>query len=185
MVVGRRGRSQRTRGQALAEFALIAPIFLFVLFALIELGRAIYYIQVLDSAARDGARYAVVHGFQSLCPSGPMPYGGTNSCDPNGDRVIETVLKRAIGVTDTAGSLTTRVKWCDASPYQADACGDTNLASNQPVPCPDWADLGDGDNKRGQIVTVCVQYSYQSLLGDLVPIPNFAISGRATLVVNN
>jgi hypothetical protein len=187
----RRGR--RTRGQALAEFALLAPIFLFVMFALIELGRAVFYSQILDSAARDGARYAVVHGFKSTCSSGPMPLraDGTRppSCDANGDNVIETVEDRAIGVIDKSGSLTTKVKWCDATPYQADPptslCGDTNLATKEPVPCTDWSDLGDGDNGRGQIVTVCVEYAYKSILGDLAPVPNFTITGRATLVVNN
>jgi hypothetical protein len=173
------------RGQALAEFALLAPIFFFVIFALIELGRAVYYNQILDSAARDGARYAVVHGFQSICPSGPMPFGGTNLCDPNGDVVIRVVEDRAVGVSDKTGSLITRVKWCDASPYQASTCGDTDPVTNQPVACPAWSDLGDGDNNRGQIVTVCVQYAYQSVLGDLVPIPDFTIAGRASLVVNN
>ena len=173
----------------MAEFALLAPIFLFLMFALIELGRAVYYHQILDSAARDGARYAVVHGFQSLCPSGPMPFGGTNTCDPNGDLVIRTVMSRSIGVTDKAGSLTARVKWCAANLYQADppqsACGDQVLATRELVACPDWAGPGDGDNNRGQIVTVCVQYAYRSLLAGLVPIPDFTIAGRATLVVNN
>ena len=177
------------RGQALAEFALLAPIFLFVMFAILELGRAVYYSQILDSAARDGARYAVVHGFQSMCPSGPMPYGGTNICDPIGDRVIQTVTDRSVGVTDKAGSLIARVKWCDASLYQAtppqSTCGDMDPATNQPAACPAWTGLGDGDNNRGQIVTVCVQYAYTSILGDLAPIPDFTIAGRATLVVNN
>lgn len=176
-------RRRRPRGQGLAEFALLAPIFFFVIFAMIELGRAVYYTQILDSAARDGARYAVVHGFQSLCPSGPMPFSGTNICDPNGDRVIQTVMNRSIGVTDKAGSLTARVKWCD-TPVQG-TCGDSDPTTGQPVVCPAWSGPGDGDNNRGQLVTVCVQYAYKSILAGLAPIPDFTISGRATLVVNN
>lgn len=179
---------RRRRGQGVAEFALVAPIFFVVMFGLIELGRAVYYTQILDSAARDGARYAIVHGFLSLCPSGPLPFGVTNSCDPDGDHVLRVVRDRAIGVTAKATNLTAHVKWCNASSYQADppqsACGDTDLGTNTPVPCADWSDLGDGDNNRGQIVAVCVQYSYDALLSFL-PIPDFTVSGRATLVVNN
>jgi hypothetical protein len=175
----------RSRGQALAEFALTAPIFLFVMFALFELGRAVYYTQILDSAARDGARYAIVHGFESFEPSGPMPNSAINTVDPNGDNVIEVVEDRSVGVTDKVGSLITRVKWCDASPYQAATCGDHDPATNQPLACSAWSGLGDGDNNRGQIVTVCVSYSYQSILGGVVPIPDFTISGRASLVVNH
>jgi hypothetical protein len=183
----------RRRGQALLEFALAAPIFFFLMFGLIELGRAVYYVQILDSAARDGARYAIVHGFQSSafgqCPSGPMPFGGTNTCDPNGDNVLDTVRARSIGVTDKAGSLTAHVKWCDASLYQSDppasACGDYDLATSATVPCADWSGIGDGDNNRGQIVTVCVEYAYDSILAGVLPIPDFTVTGRATLVVNN
>ncbi len=182
-------RSGRTHGQALAEFALVAPLFFLLMLALIEFGRAVYYTQILDSAARDGARYAIVHGFQSFCPSGPMAFGGLNTCDPNGDRVISTVEDRSIGVTDKASKLTAHVKWCDATLYEAEppqsTCGDYDLATNELVPCSDWTSLGDGDNNRGQLVTVCVQYSYASFLAGVVPIPDFTVTGRATLVVNN
>lgn len=181
----------RSRGQALVEFALVSPIFMFVMLAIFELGRAVFYAQVLDSAARDGARYAIVSGFESFCPSGPMPFGGTNNCDPNGDNVIQTVKDRAFGVTGLATDPPTsaHVKWCTATTYQADppssSCGDYDLATGEPVPCADWTGLGDGDNNRGQIVTVCISYRYQSLIGAFVPIPDFTVTGRATLVVNH
>jgi hypothetical protein len=184
-IVRNPARRDRSRGQALAEFALTAPIFLFVMFALFELGRAVYYMQILDSAARDGARYAIVHGFESLEKSGPLPGGVPNPTDPNGDRVIEVVEDRSYGVTDKPGSLVTRVKWCDSSPYQASTCGDYDPVTNQPVPCSAWSGLGDGDNNRGQLVMVCVSYSYTSILGGFIPIPDFTISGRASLVVNH
>src|SRR5688572_15608879 len=147
MIRDRRAPCGRTRGQALAEFSLLAPIFLFMIFALIELGRAVYYHQILDSAARDGARYAVVHGLKSTQPSGPYPLSmlpTVNTIDPNGDNVVDVVEDRAVGVIDKAGSLTVRVKWCDATLYQASppasACGDYDLVANEPVPCPDWTD---------------------------------------------
>lgn len=166
----------------------MAPIFFLLMFGLIELGRAVFYIQILDNAARDGARYAIVHGASSpaggACPSGPLPGGTPNTCDPNGDLVIDAVQDRAIGVTNQAAALITHVKWCDSFPYQADTCGDHDSITNEPIPCADWSGLGDGDNGRGQLVTVCVQYSYDALLGFL-PIPDFTVSGRATLVVNN
>jgi TadE-like protein len=179
------------------EFALAAPIFFFLMFGLIEAGRAVYYTQVLDSAARDGARYGVVHGFRSAaaggCPSGPMPNGATNFCDPDGTRdLIPAVKARAVGVTDKASALIVHVKWCDATKYQADPpvsqcydwlqCSEWTTASDL---SPDTGGLGDGDNNRGQIVTVCVQYSYKSLLAGYLPLPDFTVSGRATLVVNN
>ena len=189
MASDHRRRPDGSRGQAVTELALVVPLVLLVMLGLIELGRAVYYTQILDSAARDGARYAIVHGFESFCPSGPMPFGGTNTCDPNGNHVVQTVLDRSIGVTAKAADLTTHVKWCDATLYQTDppqsACGDYDLASRQPIACSDWSGPGDGDNDRGQIVTVCVQYAYQPILAGLLPIPDFTVSGRASLVVNH
>jgi hypothetical protein len=73
----RAGRSigRRAPGQALVEFALVAPIFFILLFATIEAGRFILFYEALHNATREGARYAIVHGSNSSCPSGPMPAG--------------------------------------------------------------------------------------------------------------
>jgi hypothetical protein len=91
-------RSPRSRGQALVEFALVAPIFFLLLFALIEGGRFILVYETLHSATRDGARYAIVNGSNSLmCPTGPMPGGGT-SCDLTGERVKQRVREAAFGL---------------------------------------------------------------------------------------
>ena len=44
-------------GQALVEFALVLPIFLLLLFGLIDVGRLVYTWNALNQAAREGARY--------------------------------------------------------------------------------------------------------------------------------
>ncbi len=55
-----RDRNRRRRGQTLVEFALVLPIFLFILFALIDVGRYVYLNSTLSQAAREGARVASV-----------------------------------------------------------------------------------------------------------------------------
>jgi hypothetical protein len=50
-----------SRGQALVEFALVIPIFLFLLIALFDLGRAVFSYNTLTNAAREGARMAIVN----------------------------------------------------------------------------------------------------------------------------
>lgn len=52
---------RRTRGQALAEFALVLPIFLLIVLALFDLGRAVFVYNGLTNAAREAARLAVVN----------------------------------------------------------------------------------------------------------------------------
>ena len=53
----RRGR----RGQTLVEFAIAFPIFIFILLALFDLGRAVFMLNSLTNAAREGARLAIVN----------------------------------------------------------------------------------------------------------------------------
>jgi len=49
------------RGQAMVEFALVLPILLLLLCGIIDFGW-LYYNQItLNNAAREGARYAVIH----------------------------------------------------------------------------------------------------------------------------
>ena len=54
----------RSRGQALMEFALVIPIFLLVVVALFDMGRAVFAYNTLTNAAREGARMAVVNQYQ-------------------------------------------------------------------------------------------------------------------------
>jgi hypothetical protein len=155
--------AHRTRrqslGQALAEFALIAPIFFLLLFALIDFGRYVYYVQILNNAAREGSRYAIVHGSNSAplqCPTGPMPGGNPNPCgdDTTGEAVKAVVRKVAVGVV-----------------------GDTTVL----VITPSWP---DGDNAREHVVTVDVSYQFHSVI-PLVPFPAVQVNGVSTLVINN
>ena len=54
-------RRQRGRGQALVEFALALPIFLMLMMAVFDLGRAIYMYNGVTQAAREIARVTSVY----------------------------------------------------------------------------------------------------------------------------
>ena len=108
----RRSRSRslagrrRNRGQALVEFALVAPLFFLVLFGIVEAGRFMFYYETLNNATREGARYAIVNGANSLgCPTGP-PAPGSSSCDPTGEDVKERVRNAAYGVLGAGVTVT-------------------------------------------------------------------------------
>ena len=51
---------RQKRGQSVVEFALVFPLLLLVLFGITEFGRAWATQNVLTSAAREGARLAIV-----------------------------------------------------------------------------------------------------------------------------
>ena len=56
--------SPQRRGRRLAasalEFAFVAPVFLLVLLGILEYARFLFTVQLMNNAAREGARYAVV-----------------------------------------------------------------------------------------------------------------------------
>lgn len=55
------------KGQAMVEFALILPIFLLILCAIIDFGWLFFNQLSLDNACREGARYAAVCSEEELC----------------------------------------------------------------------------------------------------------------------
>lgn len=57
------------RGQALTEFALVAPLFFMLLFGIIVIGIAIFYQQQITNAAREGSRFAALHSATARCPT--------------------------------------------------------------------------------------------------------------------
>ncbi|MDA0657753.1 MAG: TadE/TadG family type IV pilus assembly protein [Planctomycetota bacterium] len=53
---------EKRRGTAVVEFAIVAPVFILLVFGMIEFGRMVMVQQMLTSATREGARMAVVEG---------------------------------------------------------------------------------------------------------------------------
>jgi TadE-like protein len=140
----------------MVEFALVAPMFFLLLFGIIEAGRFIFYYETLSHATREGARYAIVNGANTLgCPSGP-PAPGSSACDVPGNNVIARVRTAAFGVLNP---ITVTPEWLDGSGLP-------------------------GNNGRGQTVRVEATYTYHSMV-PLVPLPQINVTAESTLVINN
>jgi hypothetical protein len=148
----------RSRGQALAEFALVAPFFFLVLFGIIEAGRFMFYYETLNNATREGARYAIVHGANSFDCTGPPAPEAASACDPSGADVKQRVRDSAFGVLGSAVAVT-----------------------------PEWLQsdgVSPGTNARGQTITVTAVFTYTSLV-PLVPLPPITVEAESSLVINN
>ncbi len=154
---------RRTRGQTLVEFALVAPLFFLLLFAIIEGGRFVFFYEVLNNATREGARYAIIHGSNAAdgCPSGPM--AGGNPCDPSGARVETAVVNAAFKIANSGQFDSIDAYWC---------------ASSGPKPCPG----NELNNDRGNPVTVRAAFTYRAIMPLLPPLQ---ITSESTLVINN
>jgi Flp pilus assembly protein TadG len=162
---------------------LVAPFFFILLFSIVEFGRAIYYIQILNNAAREGARYAIVHGNESTAASGPPPgYPITSNADPLAGNVKQAVRNYAIGVIGGTGTSDFIVTVCYINPPSP---------PNPPYVCADnnaGGDMGSGNNGRSnppQTVNVKVKYQYRPVISGFVPLPAFTITGESTLVINH
>lgn len=167
-----RSRRPGMRGQALTEFALVAPIFLALLFAIFDFGRVIWATNSLANAAREGARFAVVHGASksTACPVGPtLPErqvpAPSSTCphpSPSDQMVKDVVLAHAV-----AGGAPISVAVC----YGEGCTGDV--------------DVPDTYNERGTPVTVTVTSSVGLVTGSLVGLGVYTISSTSTMLINN
>ena len=71
-------------GQSLIEFALVLPLFLLIITGLFDVARAVFQENTLAYAAREGTRYAIVHGSAAATVAWP---GDTSA--------VEAVVKNA------------------------------------------------------------------------------------------
>jgi Flp pilus assembly protein TadG len=84
--------------QALVEFALVLPMFLLIVTGLIDVARAVWEENTLAYAAREGTRYAIVHGSAGNPKVGPVHPAVTNPTIRNTDQIVNVVRQNAIGV---------------------------------------------------------------------------------------
>lgn len=83
--------------QALVEFALTLPIFLLLVTGIFDVARAVWQENTLAYAAREGTRYAIVHGSAGTPAAGPC----SNCVNPvanNLSNIVDAVRSNAIGV---------------------------------------------------------------------------------------
>jgi len=95
----RRRFARHDGGQSIVEFALVLPVLLLIVTGLFDLARAVWQENTLAYAAREGTRYAIVHG--SAAPSPAWP---------NNDQAVKDVVQSA--ATGVHG-ITVTVTWPD------------------------------------------------------------------------
>jgi Flp pilus assembly protein TadG len=149
----------RNEGQALAEAALVAPLFFAMLFGIIDLGRIIWANDVVTNAAREGARYASVHaGFPGLTD--------VASLDEIRDHAKGFVI---------AGGTGTVVTVCFSA---------VNIGTQQPGCSGDVSPIG-ADYARGNLVTVKVESHVPVVISAILGGGSFTVAGESTVLINN
>lgn len=117
-------------GQSLVEFALVVPLLLLIITGLFDVARATWQENTLAYAAREGTRYAIVHGSASV--------DGTVVRPGNDQPVVDVVRNAAVGVP----SVSVVVTWPDGNCYDRN-CRVAVDATAPFVPIPSRYLLGD------------------------------------------
>jgi hypothetical protein len=92
-----RGFNDDERAQALVEFALVMPVFLLLVTGIFDAGRAVWQENTLAYAAREGTRYAIVHGAAGIPIVGPCS-NCVNPVTNNLANITSAVTTNAVGV---------------------------------------------------------------------------------------
>jgi hypothetical protein len=169
--------NRSARGQTLVEFGLLLPVLLMMLMGVFDIGRVVFANDMVSNAAREAARFAIVHGGSSIteCPVGPpgpeavIP-AASPTCpypSPSKEAIREVARSWAI-----AAGHSVVVEVC----YGVACSGDTDELD------------GDGDpatNERGTPVTVTVRSSVSMVMTALLGLENFDVISSSTMRVNH
>lgn len=99
------------RGSMLIEFALSVWTLFLLTFLIFEFCMTVYTYSVLGNAAREGVRYAIVHGSDSAACSGP----GLGCSDATGSNVSAVVRSYATLSFHDISGMTVTPSWPDGS----------------------------------------------------------------------
>jgi hypothetical protein len=167
-------RARSERGQSLVEFALILPVMILLLVGTFDIGHVVWTNDAMTNAAREAARFAIVHGGSDStpCPVGPAPAelavpAASADCpypSPSVQAIKDRATKWLAGVGGTAS-----VWVCYGDVDVCDA--DTNAAG--------------ADNTRGNTVTVTVTTTMGLSAPALLGMGPFTLSASTTMLVNH
>lgn len=134
-----RARSRRENGQAMVEFALTITFLTILILSIVEMLGFIYTYSVMANAAKEGVRYAIVHGASSSNASGPTSGSASSPpCTSSSTNVTSVVSQ----VKNFAG-----FSMHDTSAMNVYVC------------------YLDGNNKLSSLVAVTVSYQFRPLFG--------------------
>jgi hypothetical protein len=167
-------RRQKPQGQAMVEFALVIPVFILLMVGIFDLGRVIWVNDTLSTAAREAARFAIVHGGSdsNLCPVGPPSASAviplpSVSCPypaPSRQAIKDVAQKWAAG---TSSNVTVSVCYGIVT----SCSGDTDAAG--------------ATDARGMQVMVTVKSVVDLSIPSLVGFSGFSLTASSIMLVNH
>ena len=137
--------AHRQRGQALVEFVLTTIFLVFLVLSVLEVADFIYTYGVMANAAKEGLRYAIVHGVNNGSSNGPGSGGSASSPPCNSTNATTDNAKTGASVDGITSAVTNFAAFSLHSPKSVNV----------------FVCYLDGNNKLGSQVEVSVSYAYQ------------------------
>jgi Flp pilus assembly protein TadG len=161
----------RDRGQSLVEFALVFPVFIFLLFTVIDGGRFAFASSAVSNAAREGARLASVEA--SWRGSGDASCGtaGGPICPASDSTLVTHITSAANRQMSPFGSVSNVYLSC--------------TGSGGSPPTGAWTGSTCGSPNSGGLVSVRVTYTWRAItpvIGNILGA--VTTSGSSTVVIN-
>lgn len=154
-----------TKAQGLAEFALILPVLLIVLFIMIELARVLHAWLAVENGARQGVRFAVTMEYDpSKCAHPPQADGTCAEAD-----ILEARLASIHDATWVGSASIVRVKEEDAnsndpSYFHVVVCSPEGLVDPPDASSPTTCAPNEYPGGPGEQVVVVVEFNHPVIL---------------------
>ena len=173
-----RRHSPREGGQSLVEFALIFPIFVLMLFGLIDMGRAVYTNNTLSQTAREATRLAAAQAFwvgetTSANPDPTCNAAGGPVCPPDVATLKTNVDAAANRMAVGLGVLPGAQIYMQCNP------------AGSVAPTGAWTGSTCTSRSSGSQVSIRIVYTHTMItpiVGQIVN--NISMSASATMVIN-
>ncbi len=166
-----RDRRSLQHGQGLLEFAFVMPVFLLLVFGIIDGGRLVYLNSTLSQAAREGARTASVEVYWVGSTDASCNTTGGPVCPATVDVLKSQVLGAVNRMTAPFGTIGSSSLFmsCDATT----------------PPSASWTSSSCASRTTGSLVSVRVVYTYTAItpvIGQILG--SLTLSGSATMVAD-
>ena len=150
-------RHRTQAGQAMVEFMLVVIVLVILFVSFLQMIMLMYAYNTLADAAKEGMRYAVVHGTGNSICSGPGTTGppAVTCADTTGNNVVHAVIGDNLGAIPCAPT-------CGAAAlsFQTITTSEITVDYN-----PNNANGASACNVPGCMVRVTVNHRYKPLFG--------------------
>lgn len=163
--------SHRDRGQTLVEFALVFPIFILLLFAVIDGGRYVFANSTVSNAAREGARLASVEASWLTSTDASCGAAGGPVCPANNGILMTDITTAANRQMAPFGSVSNVYLDC--------------VASGGTPPTGAWTGNTCAAPAAGGLISIRVTYTWSAItpvIGNILG--TITTTGSSTVVIN-